>query len=861
MSSQRLTLDVILKTIDKATAPLKKVMGGSKQTAKALDDARKALRRLQDQQSDISSFRDLQRSVKGSRTEFAQATAKAKQLKQALESTDNPTKRMTRDFEKAAREVEKLRDKHLRQLRALKSSKQALYEAGIDTSKLAQHNLRLSRDIDTATDAIKRQQRELDALSRRNERLAAARSNYNRAQHLAGNMAASGAGAVALGGSMMFGAKSVITPGMDFDEAMSKVQALARLDKNSPQYKALREQARALGASTSFSATDAAAGQSFLAMAGFTPESIRAAMPGMLDLAKAAGAELADTADIGSNILTGFNLKADQMGRVGDVLVGTFTRSNTNLQMLGDTMAYVAPVAAGLGSSLEETAAMAGKLGDAGIQASMAGTALRAIYSRLAAPPKMAADAIAELGLKTNDAMGNLRPVPELLQEIYKKTKDMGTAARADIFKSIAGEEAFSALQVLVDQAGSGQLQTMIKTLKDAQGEAGKTAATMADNAKGDLKGLLSAIQDVAIEVTDLNDGPLRGLIQQLTEITRSVGGWIKANPELVASITKWGAITGALVLGLGSLALVLSTLLGPFALLRWTLTALGIKGVSTIGWLGRLAKRAIPAVGRALLWLGRLLLANPIGLLITAIAAGAYLIYSNWDTLGPKFEALWELIKAKGEAFWNVFSNLPTIALDKVKQLIAEWDLVGMIKQKWDEALAFITSIPDKLHSAGEAISEGISSGITSGMKSVKDTVGGMADSVSGWFKDPLGIHSPSRVFIKHGQDLLAGLQIGLGDSQGPLSTMQGLVQRIKGMAASMLTDSGSIGLRFDSRPALQPRAASQTPVTVNLGGITINAAQGMDLEGLAQLIGQEIERRALKAASRARSALKDED
>jgi TP901 family phage tail tape measure protein len=118
-----------------------------------------------------------------------------------------------------------------------------------------------------------------------------------------------------MGGSIAYSAMRVLRPGMEFDAAMSQVQALTRLAKESEDLRLLREQARQLGATTSFTATDAAGGQGFLAMAGFTPQAIRDAMPGMLSLAKAAGQDLASAADIGSNILTGFNLKADQMGR------------------------------------------------------------------------------------------------------------------------------------------------------------------------------------------------------------------------------------------------------------------------------------------------------------------------------------------------------------------------------------------------------------------------------------------------------------------------------------------------------------------------------------------------------------------
>ncbi|MEY0629854.1 phage tail tape measure protein, partial [Providencia rettgeri] len=209
---------------------------------------------------------------------------------------------------------------------------------------------------------------------------------------------------------------------------MSKVQALTRLDKNSDDYKMLREQARDLGATTAFTANEVAQGQAFYAMAGFKPEQIKNAMSGTLSMSLAGDIDLATTADIGSNILTGFKLNSNEMNRVSDALVATFTRSNTNLTMLGDTMKYVAPVASGLGVDLETAAVAAGKLGDAGIQGSMAGTGLRSILGRLAEPPKMAGEALDKLKIKTRDAKGNLRQFTDILAELDKKTKKMGTA-------------------------------------------------------------------------------------------------------------------------------------------------------------------------------------------------------------------------------------------------------------------------------------------------------------------------------------------------------------------------------------------------------------------------------------------------
>ncbi len=890
MSSKRLTLDLILSTIDKASAPLKKVMRGSSQTAQQLKAAKEQLAGLQRQQKDISSFQQLNRATKTTRTELGAASEHYRRLQREIEATANPSRKLTREFERAGDKVSQLRNKHIRHLQTLKESKRKLSEAGIDVRDLSQHNLKLSQDIDTATQAMKRQQKELDRLTRRQERSRAAAEQFSATQEMAGKIAGAGAGAAAMGGGITYGAWNVIQPGMEFDAAMSQVQALTRLQKESEELIALRKQARDLGATTSFSASDAAAGQGYLAMAGFTPQAIIDAMPGMLSLAKAAGVELGDAADIGSNILTGFNLKAADMGRAGDILTATFTRSNTDLQMLGETMKYVAPVASGLGGSLEEAAAMAGKLGDAGIQGSMAGTALRAMYSRMAAPPKAAADALDELGIRTKDAQGNLRPMTDLLTELHDKTKDLGAAQRAASFKAIAGEEAFSALAVLTQQAGSGKLQELIKELQGASGEANRTAAVMADNASGDLKSLQSAWQDVAIELTDLNEGPLRGTIQMVTGIVRGVGNWIKENPELAGTIAKVVVVTGGLLLGFGSIALAVSALMGPFAMLRYVMTMAGLSG-GTLSKAGLfLGKTVLPLVGKALLWIGRLAMANPVGLLVTAIAGAAYLIYKNWAPIKQFFVDLWGTVK-------GVFD----VSLSDILTTLVNWSPWGIFYSAIQQGLGMLgIELPATFSEFGGNMIQGLIDGITGMIPNVKEKISAVGESVSGWFKDVLGINSPSRVFAGHGGDVMAGLQQGLGNGEG--SVIESIVgiggrllekgRELAGKLRNALGDlrnsaldklsaaggwlgeqlgfdqptnqpalAGAGGIQFDNRPALQPRQTAAAGNSLSIGEIHVHAAPGMDAEAVARLVSQEIQRLQLQQAAGTRSQLRDED
>ncbi|MDQ3234839.1 MAG: phage tail tape measure protein, partial [Pseudobdellovibrionaceae bacterium] len=165
-------------------------------------------------------------------------------------------------------------------------------------------------------------------------------------------------------------------------------------------------------------------------------------------------------------MLAGFSLDATEMGRVADAMTATFISSNTDLRDLAETMKYVAPVASGLGASLEEVAAASGLLGNVGIQGSMAGTALRAMFQRLASPPAAGREALEKLGVATKDANKNLLSMPEILENLDKKLAGMGSAERAKYIKDIFGEEAAAGATELLGKAGTGQLEFEIKKLQ-----------------------------------------------------------------------------------------------------------------------------------------------------------------------------------------------------------------------------------------------------------------------------------------------------------------------------------------------------------------------------------------------------------
>ncbi|EJM3162401.1 phage tail tape measure protein, partial [Escherichia coli] len=504
--------------------------------------------------------------------------------------------------------------------------------------ELKRHGISLTGSDNTIQQAIRRTEQYNNQLERERQALARvtrARERYSRAQETAGKLKTGGAlaiGAAAAGG---YAAGRFLQPAIGFGKEMSRVQALTRIDKNSPQFKALREQALKLGSETQFTASDAASGQSFLAMAGFTPQAIQAALPGVLNMALAGGVELGETADIGSNILTQFNLTADQMDRVGDTLTAAFTRTNTDLRALGETMKYTGPVAAKLGISLEEAAAMAGMLANNGLRGSDAGTAMRASLSRLASPPKAAADALKELGVSVADARGKMRPMEDVLLDLYKATQKYGQVDQVSFFKDIAGEEAFVGLQTLVAAAGSGELQKLTRELQGARGEADRVAKVMADNLDGDLKNLDSAWEGLRIRISDLVDGPLRSVTQWLTRVLEKITSLAQAHPVLTRQLLIAGGALLAMTATVGSLSLAIGVLAGPLAKLRlgFSLLTGSMNAVRVLPALWGMVTGSVSLLGGAI---GALF--SPVGLIVAALAGAAVLIWKYWDPIRAFF-------------------------------------------------------------------------------------------------------------------------------------------------------------------------------------------------------------------------------
>lgn len=439
------------------------------------------------------------------------------------------------------------------------------------------------------------------------------------------SFSAVGAGATSAGKSLTknvtaplaaVGAASVYTA-VQFDDSMRKVKALTGATGN--EFETLTDQARELGRTTRYKASEAADGMSYLAMAGFEVNEIMETMPDMLSLASASATDLATTADIASNILTGFGMEATEMGRAADVMALACASSNTDLTQLGEAMSYAAPVAKGFGMSIEETAAAVGFLSNAGIQSSMAGTTLRGMLTKLADPTNEATKKLEKYGI----ALEDVNPEVNSFTEILKTLKDAGVYT-SDMM-GIMGQRAGPGTAALLSQ-GYENLEIYTEKLENAEGAASRMAETMEEGPGGSMRKLSSALESVAITLGDTIADALLPFADTLANVAGKLSAFGEAHPTLLKIIVVLGGLAAAA----GPVLMAVGMMASGIGAISTVLGAVG--GAGALGSLGAVAGVLAPIA--------------PIILGVTAAAGLLYLGFKHWDKIKEIAGNLYNWIK-----------------------------------------------------------------------------------------------------------------------------------------------------------------------------------------------------------------------
>ena len=308
------------------------------------------------------------------------------------------------------------------------------------------------------------------------------------------------------------GLTDTINTQKDFEAAMSQVQAVSGAD--SDELEQLTKKAEEMGATTKFTATDSAEAFNYMAMAGWKTEDMLDGISGIMQLAAAANEDLGTTSDIVTDALTAFGLKASDAGMFSDVLAAASSNANTNVSMMGETFKFAASMAGSLGYSVQDVALMTGLMANSGIKASMAGTALNSIMTRLSTNTHHARDTLEELGIKFFDAQGNARPLVDVMEELRDATANMNDEQKTSVANAIAGTNSQKGLLAILN-ASETDYNKLANAIDNAAGASERMADTQLDNLSGSITLLQSAVNGVKISfgsrlnhyVRDVADG------------------------------------------------------------------------------------------------------------------------------------------------------------------------------------------------------------------------------------------------------------------------------------------------------------------------------------------------------------------
>ena len=435
---------------------------------------------------------------------------------------------------------------------------------------------------------------------------------------------------VALGGIAM-------AVGSQYETSMSSVQAIS--GATAGEMETLESVAREMGATTRYSASEAADALGYMALAGWETEQMTAALPSVLNLATAGQLDLATASDIVTDMMSMFGIEAENASQASDVFAAAQAKSNTNVEQLSEALRMAGPAASSAGNSLEDTSAVLGILANNGIKGSTAGTALNSMFRDLQKSAENGAVAIGDTSVAVYDAEGNMRSMVDIVQDVEKATQGMSDEQRNAALSQIFQQQSLRGVNVLLNE-GSDSLVDLQNELINSNGAAQDMADIMDDNMQGSLLAMKSAAEEVAIQFFEMAEGPIRAIIDGITDLIRWFG-------ELDPTIQQVIGIVGVLVASIGPLLM----LIGQIGL---GVSALGTFFVGTAGSVSMFATI-----------LGAL--TSPVTLIIAGIAALVAVmvyLYNMNETVREAINTAWQFIK-------DLIMQAVTVISDYVQSVI----------------------------------------------------------------------------------------------------------------------------------------------------------------------------------------------
>lgn len=505
---------------------------------------------------------------------------------------------------------------------------------------IAKSFLNLGKSSISANKSMSKTQKAIDGISKAQNRLNRVNANIKKNSSGLANQAVGVAG-------LALSFKAALQPAINFEQSMKDLEAVAfgSADATVPvaeNMKLLSEQAKNLGASTAFSASQAAEGQIYLAKAGFKTNQIIATMPALLDLASASGTELGRTSDILSDLIGAFGMKAKDSGKLADVMAAATSSANVDMETLFETLKVAAPIGIAAGQSMEGITTATALLGNVGIKGSMAGTALKNAFVNLASPAADGAKTLKKLGIATQDSAGNMLPMEQIMLNLGKKAKNLSQVDRIKVFDSVFGKIAMAGALNLEKAVTSGDFDKMLTNLQNSSGVAKKMATIRMDSTSGSITQLMSAVEGLTISIGSTLTPILRTTANVITQLTVPFQSLIQNNKEIIELV---GVFAGIMI---ASKVVTLA-----YTATMWLITP----AISAFSAGLKLAKLAM--VG-----FNFVMGLNPVGAIVigvTALIAAGVALYKNWEPVKKFFTDLWATLKSFD--FSNIVGSFGKIA------------------------------------------------------------------------------------------------------------------------------------------------------------------------------------------------------
>ena len=300
-----------------------------------------------------------------------------------------------------------------------------------------------------------------------------------------------------------------------FESIMSNVEAISGATKE--EMEQLTVKAQELGATSKFTAAESASAFSYMSMAGWKTQDMLGGIEGIMNLAAAAGEDLATTSDIVTDAITAFGLKASDSSHFADVLAQASANANTNVSMLGESFKYIAPVAGALKYSVEDTSLALGLMANASVKGSMSGTALKTALVNMASPTDTMAIAMDKYNISLLDSAGNSKSLKGVLDNLRSSLGGLSETEQTAAASAIFGKEAMAGMLAIIN-ASEEDYNKLTEAVYNADGASQQMADTMLDNVQGSLTLLSSGLDEVKLTLGKRVGTYLKGAAKWLTD-------------------------------------------------------------------------------------------------------------------------------------------------------------------------------------------------------------------------------------------------------------------------------------------------------------------------------------------------------